>query len=112
MYTYHNFGAGWYLQLNDDWGPRITVSNVGNQYEFYLWDEGYKTTQKFMTLYMLSGQNREEQGLSEERFILHKTDSVVYAAQLESCARDLGLTEEIVVYSFRLIQQDWKTGET
>lgn len=112
MYTYHNFVAGWYLQLNDDWAPRITVSNVGNQYEFYLWDEGYKTTQKFMTLYMLSGQNREEQGLSEERFILHKTDSVVYAAQLESCARDLGLTEEIVVYSFRLIQQDWKTGET
>ena len=112
MYTYHNFVGGWYMQLSDHWAPRVVVLNVGNQYEFFLWDEEYKTTQKLMTLYTLTGQNRDEQGLADGRFVLHKTDSVVYAAYLEECAQDYGLTQESVVYSFRLIQQDWKTGET
>lgn len=112
MYTYHNFVGGWYMQLSDHWAPRVVVLNVGNQYEFFLWDEEYKTTQKLMTLYALTGQTRDEQGLADGRFVLHKTDSVVYAAYLEECAQDYGLTQESVVYSFRLIQQDWKTGET
>lgn len=112
MYTYHNFVGGWYMQLSDNWAPRVVVLNVGNQYEFFLWDEEYKTTQKLMTLYALTGQTRDEQGLADGRFVLHKTDSVVYAAFLEECAEDYGLTQESVVYSFRLIQQDWKTGET
>lgn len=112
MYTYHNFVGGWYIQLNDDWAPRVVALNVGNQYEFFLWDDGYKTTQKLMTLYALTGQTREEQALSDGKFVLHKTESAVYAAFLEDCAKDYGLTQESVVYSFRLIQQDWKTGET
>lgn len=112
MYTYHNFVGGWYMQLGSDWAPRVVVLNVGNQYEFFLWDEEYKTTQKLMTLYAFTGQNRDEQGLSDGRFVLQKTDSVVYAAHLEVNAADFGLTQEDVVYSFRLIQQDWKTGET
>ena len=65
-----------------------------------------------MTVFSFTGQSREEQGLSDERFVLHKTDSVVYSAKLEEGAADFGLTQENVVYSFRLIQQDWKTGET
>ncbi len=112
MYTYHNFVGGWYVQLSDEWAPRVSVQNTGNQYEFYLWDEGYKTSKKIMTLYALTGQNREEQGLADGKFVLHKTDSVVYACYLESNAQDYGITQESVVYSFRLIQQDWKTGET
>ena len=65
-----------------------------------------------MTLYVLSGHNREEQGLSDNRFILQKTDSLVYAASLEPAAEAYEITEENIVYNFRLIQQDWKTGET
>lgn len=112
MYTYHNFVGGWYIQLGSEWAPRVTVINLGNLYEFYIWDREYKTTEKFMTLYTLTGQSREAQALADGRFILHKTDSVVYAAKLEDCAAELGLSQEEAVYSFRLIQQDWKTGET
>ena len=65
-----------------------------------------------MTLYTFSGEDREERGLSENRFILQKTDTLVYAAMLEDAAMDYDITQENVVYSFRLIQQDWKTGET
>lgn len=112
MHTYHNFVGGWYIQLDSRWASRVVVLNHGYQTEFYLWDEKYETTQKILTLFTFTGQSREEQGLSDDRFILHKTDSVVYAALLEDYAADLGLTRESVVYNFRMIQQDWKTGET
>lgn len=112
MYTYHNFVGGWYMQLQGEWAPRLVALNLGYQYEFYLWDEAYKTTQKVMTVFTFTAQNREEQGTADGRFVLHKTDSAVYAALLESCAADYGLTQESVTYSFRLIQQAWKTGET
>ena len=58
------------------------------------------------------GESREEAGLSEGRFILHKTETIVYAAQLDITAESIELTQEKTVYSFRLIQTDWKTGET
>lgn len=112
MYTYHNFVGGWYMQLGSEWATRVVVLNVGNQYEFFVWDAEYKITQKFLTLYVLTGQSRDEQGLADGRFVLYKADSAVYAAHLEPCAADLGLTQDNVAYSFRLIQQDWKTGET
>ena len=65
-----------------------------------------------MTIYALTGQNRNIQGQTDARFVLYKTDSVVYAATLEECAAEYGFDEESVTYSFRLIQYDWKTGET
>ncbi len=112
MYTYHNFVGGWYMQLNSSWAPRIAVQNTGNQYTFFLWDEGYKVAQRILTIYVLTAQNRDEQGSVEDRFVLHKTESTVYAARLEESASEYGLTQESAAYGFRMIQKDWKTGET
>ena len=112
MYTYHNFEDGWYMQLSSQWAPNLVVMNMGHQTDFYAWDSRYESTQKIMSIFAFTGHNREEQGLTDGRFVLHKTDSVVYAAMLEQAAQDYALTQETVVYSFRLIQQDWKTGET
>ena len=41
MHTYHNYVGGWYLKLDPQWAHRITVVPDGNEYGFYLWDEGY-----------------------------------------------------------------------
>ena len=112
MYTYHNFVGGWYMQLYKDWAPRLVVKNMGNQYEFYLWDAEYKKAEKILTIIAYTTQNRNEQAATDAQFVLLKTDSTVYAAQLESAGLDYGLTQENVIYSFRLIQKDWKTGET
>jgi len=112
MYTYHNFVGGWYTQIDSKWAPRTVVVNQGYQTEFYVWNENFSVNKKLMTISALTGQNREEQGLSDGRFILHKTESVVYSALLEEVASEYGLDRETVVYSFRMIQQDWKTGET
>lgn len=112
MYTYHNFVGGWYMELESRWAPRLAVRNLGYQYEFYLWDEDYENPEKIMTVYILTGQNREEQATEKDRFILLRTDSVIYAASLSEGASTYGIGWDNVVDSFHLIQQDWKTGET
>lgn len=112
LYTYHNFVGGWYFQLSNDLLPYLTVSASNGQYEFYLWDSEYKNVQKLLTIYAFSGQNRDTQATEEGRFVAYRTESIIYAAKLEEIAEDYSLTQDSVIYSFRLIQQDWKTGET
>lgn len=111
VFTYHDFIGGWYLELGSKWASRLTVQQAGNTYEFYIWDESYQSTDKILTVYALTGQNREQEVQKDDRFILLKTDTVTYAASLESAADRYQITQESMVRSFRLIQQDWKTGE-
>ena len=111
MYTFHNFVGGWYVQLDSAWAPRLTVQTVGNQHQFYVWNESYKSCAKVFTITVHSAQERQawEQ---PDSFVLYKTESAIYTAKLELAAEALSLTKDILIYSFRLIQQDWKTGET
>lgn len=112
MHTFHNFEGGWYLQLDSKLVARLTVAHNGNSYEFYMWDEEYKTTQKLMTVATLTAQSKNEQTVQDGWFVLHRTDTATYAASLAPVAEELGITQDTVIYSFRMIQQDWKTGET
>ncbi len=111
MYTFHNFVNGWYISLGSDLATNITVKNAGTSFEFYYLDEGGAEGEKLMTVYAFSGQNRDEQSGESGRFILLKTESVTYAASLEDLAGQKGLTQDVLINSFHLIQQDWKTGE-
>lgn len=112
LYTFHNFVGGWYLQLPNDLLPYLTVSTDGNQYEIYLWDSEYKNAEKLLTIYALSAQNKDDQAQQDDRFTVYRTESMIYSAKLEEIASQYNLTQDDVIYSFRLIQQDWKTGET
>lgn len=112
LYTYHNFVGGWYLELDSSIASRIAVKQIGNKYEFYLWDNQFLYAQPVMSIYALSGQNREEQSQEGGRFVLYKTDTIIYAASLETAAAGCAMTEKSLLRSFHLIQQDWKTGET
>lgn len=112
MYTYHNFVGGWYMQLGRKWAERVSISTDTNKCVFSVWDENETQCQKVITVFALSGQNREAQASVSGFIELYKTDTVVYVARLEACAGDYGLDAQTVKNSFRLIQQDWKTGET
>lgn len=112
MYTYHNFVGGWYMQLGNEWANRVSVSADSNQYAFYIWDEQGFNKERVVTVSALSGQNRETQALEDGLIELYRTDTVVYVAELEACASKYGLDASSVKNSFRLIQLDWKTGET
>ncbi len=112
MYTYHNFVGGWYLELDNGLAERIAVSQKGNSYEFGIWDSGYKTFDKLMTIYVLTGQKREEQAHEDNRFVVYRSESTVYAANLEVASAAYDITKDSVIKAFHLILQDWKTGET
>lgn len=116
-YTYHNYAGGWYLRLDEDWASRVSVEQSasgtnGQQYEFYVWDESYEKADHLLTVFAFTGVNREEAANENNRFVLHKTESTVYAANLEGASASYGLDEQTIVDWFSMIRMDWKTGET
>ena len=112
LYTFHNYGGGWFLRLDSAWAERITVYQVGNTYAFSMWDEEFTEAEPVFTLYALTGSDRENQAKEDSRFALHTDEGVIYAAKLEAGAEAFGIDETYLVNSFQMIHQDWKTGET
>jgi hypothetical protein len=112
QYTFHNYVGGWYFHLSPDWVSRVTVVQTGQAYDFYIWDVGFKRAEKVLTIFALNGPDRETQAVEEGRFLLQRTESVVYAGVLDNRAYDFGITKDIVIDGSHLIQQEWKTGET
>ena len=112
MYTFHNFDAGWYMLLGSDWAHRILVTQEGSTYTFSMWDPDFTEAEKIFTVYTLSGAEREQEAIEAGRFILHRTDSIIYCASLEAAAESYDVTQDSLTDYFRFIQRDWKTGET
>ena len=112
MFTFHNYVGGWYLQLDNAWASRVTVDQSEGVYTFYVWDESYQEATALFTVYVFTGSSRDEEAAQDGRFALYRSEGVAYAAKLEPTAAEYEITEEHLVESFRLIRQDWRTGET
>ena len=109
-YTYHSFPGGWYMELPYEIAPLMSVEQYGNSYEFSVRGaDGHVT--KLMTLYSFTGQEREEQAVADNRFVLYRTDSTVYAGHLEVASAAYNLTQESLIHAFHLITQDLINGE-
>ena len=112
LHTYHNFVGGWYMRLIGKWANRVSVETSKNEFAFYVWNEDASERTKIATVFAFSGQNRVAQAAAEGVIELYETDTVIYGATLESAAEAYGFDEDVIKNSFRLIQQEWKTGET
>ena len=110
LYTYHNFMGGWYMRIDNDLATNISVVDLGNVCDFYVWDGNDAV--KVITVYALTGQSREEQSIADGKFVLHKSETVIYSASLDHGAAAYSITPETVVRSFHMIHEHWKTGET
>lgn len=111
QFTFHNFVGGWYLQLGSNWASRVTVEQYNGVYRFYLWDESYQAAAPLFTLYIFTGGARDEEAVKDGRFAVYRAEGVAYSASLEEAAAAYGITEEYIIESFRLIRNDWQTGE-
>ena len=109
QYTYHSFTGGWYLELDEEIATKVSIKALGNSYEFSVIGSGAELT-RLMTLYVFTGQEREEQAVAENRFVLHRTESTVYAAHLEVASAAYKMTQETLKEDFRLITQDLING--
>lgn len=112
LYTYHDFLGGWYVELDSRWAERVTVEQWGDTFTFYVWDEDYITAAEIFNVYILTGSTRDEDAQKNGRFPLHRAEGVAYAARLGGDAPMYGITKEYLNTSFRLIRQDWRTGES
>ena len=110
LHTYHSFTGGWFLELPNEIADRISVNQFGNSYEFSV-----KNTvgglSKLMTLYVFTGQEREEQAISDNRFVLYRNESMVFAAHLEVTSAAFNMTQETLINAFHLITLDPTNGE-
>ena len=111
-YTFHNYVGGWFLELGDGWAERVSVIQSGSTFWFYVWDITYEKADLVFSVHVLTGANREELAESDNRFVLLRTEGVIYAARLESGAADYQIKQEDLTPCFHLIHQAWKTGET
>ena len=112
MYTFHDYAGGWYLELSDAWANRLWVDKDENAWVFRILDETGREYAEVFRIYAFSGDSRDAAAVEYNRFILHRTDSVVYAAKLEASSAAWGITEEEILKAFRLVVMDWQTGET
>ena len=111
-YTFHNFDGGWYVTLNGEWAPRVSVTQDHGTCTFYVWDENFEKAEKLLTLYSYTGSNRDLEAQQAGRIVLYKSDSTTYAVQLEVASLSYGVSEENLRGCFHLIHLDWKSGET
>ena len=111
LYTYYNAAGGWYLKIDNKLASRITVEVESNTFAFYIWNADYTNAEKLFTVDVLTGQNREEQSLSDKKFVLLKTDTTIYAATLERAAEKYAITQNSLIGSFSQIHRDWNSGE-
>ena len=111
-FTYHNYLQGWYMEVDQNLAGRLcVVPEDTGRFAFCLWDRNFQQTQKLWTVHVLTGEDRSSVAVEDGRFVLLKTDTVVYAATLEDAGIAAGISQENLINSFFLIQSDWKTGE-
>lgn len=112
QFTYHNFVGGWYLELGEDYASRVSVQQLGNTYQFSLWNEEFTQSEKIFSIHVLTGQKREEQAAIDNRFILYRGETTIYCARLEVAADSLEINRQDLINGFHLILKDWNNGET
>lgn len=113
--TYHCQTDGWYLVLPDNWPKHIDVarddslSHRGERsvvFYYYTGQEG-EDPQPFLTIYRLTGSNREARAKLPGRVTLYSDSTTIYAAALDEDVWDCGLTQEDLAQRFFLITAAW-----
>ncbi len=114
--TYHNERDKWYFILPEEWDGVITLerrdaaSGGERAVVFSYWPHSGAEPEPFLTIYTLTGSNRDSLAALPGRFQLAGPagdGGALYAAQLHPCSWDCGLDEAGVREHFKLIKTAW-----
>ena len=105
------------MRLEQDWIETLSVTRgreVGETlgYVFTGGPGPRDGSQVIFTIYAFSGDDRESLATSDGRFVLARTDEVIYAAAMGSGTLARQLDQQTMISYFNFIREDWKTGET
>ena len=118
--TYHAVSDSWYLTLPNGWNTgNIAVArddSLSSRGEravaFYYWpdrEEDGEGPQKFLTIYRLTGNNRNARSKLAGRTTLYTDGTATYCAVLNGDVWDCGMDETELAQRFKLIMVEWET---
>ena len=109
MTTYHHLSGGWYFILPAEWDDRVKITNSERgAYEVqtvFTVDDA-----EVLSIYTLTGENRENRALRGNRVVLKRQTGTVYAGELLSGAETYKAPEELLRQNFKLIVNQWTNG--
>lgn len=112
--TYHS-SDGWYFLVPSDWADEITVDREDQEsyrgeraVAFYHIGRNGQMI-KFMTIYRLTGNNRNAWATTGSRELLRSTASASYAVEFFRGQWDCGLTVDQVKERFFFITTEWES---
>lgn len=116
--TYHSITDGWYLTLPSNWLGKITVSRDDSRsmygeraVVFYYWPDTETTTpEPFLTIYRLTGENRQARARLAGRVTLYNDNSAIYSAKLNADVWDCELEASELSALFSLITPEWSSN--
>lgn len=110
--TYHCTVDGWYLVLPDGWEGRVTaaredgLSGRGERAVVFYHRSGGEYA-PFLTVYRLTGSNRQARANLAGRFTLASDSSTIYCAALDPSVWNSGTNEEDLARRFSTITAEW-----
>lgn len=106
--TYHNYSAGWYLELPDSWRDRITVYRSDTAYVFAAYDSEDGSVEPLFSITAVSDGSEDAEGT-----VLAEQNGTVFYLTIADNAQTWSaeITEEGLSQRFHMIQTDWYTGE-
>ena len=104
--TYHSLSCGWYLTIPQswwDWSVGTATTSITNENQFNL----TINDDPVLSLYTITGENRENRGRMGKRVLLRRQTATVYAGELQDAAAYYGMDEDLLRRSFNLIVGSW-----
>ena len=115
--TYHNVSDGWYLLIPKTWDRRFTVRQVNasatvHATEFYS-VRGQTVGEKLMTIYTLTGTDREAQAAKPDRSMLRLQGETIFAVSYTDYYPDwiYAVDAAEIAERFRVIVKQMSMGE-
>ncbi len=115
--TYHCYNDGWYLILPQQWRENLTIrreSGITGERTVVLsfMDADSGEIRDLITIYTLSDENRADRAKLDGRFVLLKSETVIYAAKLYTEDGQPPTEQQMqeIIGSFRVIYSEWNTG--
>lgn len=114
--TYHCYDDSWYLVLPEDWLGQVTVARRDQSasasvseraVSFYHFDPETGETEEFLTIYRLSGTNRNYRSTVDDRFVIFESSDVVYSAKFRNSQWNCGLDDDALRERFNRIKVSW-----
>ena len=115
--TYHNQADGWYLLLPEEWEDHFTVrqnniSSAVHATTFYS-VSGWTLGEELLTIYTLTGTDRENQAAKSGRPILRRRGETIYAISYASAYENwrYAVDGDAISESFKIITKQLSMGE-